>query len=562
MNLENQIVILISTIFMLLFSILELRSYKKSPFKDYKSVIVSIGVLGTFVGVVLGLWDFDSHNVKESIPALLDGLKLAFITSIIGMLLSILLSAKSISKGNKVSNSEELLSDILKQLEEKSNKESSDKLNLLEVLSEIKNEIKSQNKLIGSNFKITIKKLDKLNLLDELNTIKSITKEQSETLNLISSKVVGYDKYLVNIEKSNKVFESDNNKQIELLSTINYNLRVQEEKLNKLNLLDELINIKNNNQNIMQLIDDKVSSISTNSNGLKKMMFNVFSDISKIKDNSGQQVEATKSINTTMIEKSDDINKSITNNSSLMQKLLTDKLNNITISLEKAVESLSKGATEEIIKALEQVISDFNSNLTEQFGENFKELNQAVFDLLKWQENYKTQVIDFENSLQNTLSNVEESNNKSIVLFKKETKYAISIFEKLTKSTEYIEKITKDYEKISKVSIELEEILKANNMQIKDFEIHTETLAKIGEDARLITNEIRDFSQIVIGSLSNQSEQLSKQSQSVTEMMNEIEEKLPQSLEILNRNLTSLSEHFTENYQILLKNLLAEDRDS
>jgi ABC-type transporter Mla subunit MlaD len=291
-------------------------------------------------------------------------------------------------------------------------------------------------------------------------------------------------------------------------------------------------------------------------------MFNVFSDISKIKDNSGQQVEATKSINTTMIEKSDDINKSINNNSSLMQKLLTDKLNNITISLERAVESLSKGATEEIIKALEQVISDFNSNLTEQFGENFKELNQAVFDLLKWQENYKTQVIDFENSLQNTLSNVEESNNKSIVLFKKETKYAISIFEKLTKSTEYIEKITKDYEMISKVSIELEEILKTNNMQIENFEIHTKSLAKIGEDARLVTNEIKDFSQTIIGSLSNQSEQLSKQSQSVTEMMNEIEEKLPQSLYILNRNLTSLSEHFTKNYRVLLNNLLAEDKEN
>ncbi len=210
MNIENQIVILVSTTFMLLFSILELRSYK-NVFKDYKSVIISIGVLGTFVGVVLGLWDFDSKNVKDSIPDLLDGLKLAFITSILGMFISILLSAKSISKGNRISNSEELLSDILKQLEEKSNKESSDKLNLLEVLSEIKNEIKSQNKLIDSNFKITIERLNKLNLLDELNTIKDITKEQSETLNLISSKVVGYDRYLVNIEKSNKVFESDNN---------------------------------------------------------------------------------------------------------------------------------------------------------------------------------------------------------------------------------------------------------------------------------------------------------------------------------------------------------------
>lgn len=38
------------------------------------------------------------------------------------------------------------------------------------------------------------------------------------------------------------------------------------------------------------------------------------------------------------------------------------------------------------------MIVEFNNNLTEQFGDNFKELNQAVFNLVQWQENYKTQI--------------------------------------------------------------------------------------------------------------------------------------------------------------------------
>ena len=32
---------------------------------------------------------------------------------------------------------------------------------------------------------------------------------------------------------------------------------------------------------------------------------------------------------------------------------------------------MSEGATKEIIKALENVMVDFNKNLTEQFGDNF-----------------------------------------------------------------------------------------------------------------------------------------------------------------------------------------------
>ncbi len=55
-------------------------------------------------------------------------------------------------------------------------------------------------------------------------------------------------------------------------------------------------------------------------------------------------------------------------------------------------EQLSKSATEQVIQALEQVISDFNDNLTEQFGENFKALDASVQKLVEWQDKYRTQL--------------------------------------------------------------------------------------------------------------------------------------------------------------------------
>jgi hypothetical protein len=62
-----------------------------------------------------------------------------------------------------------------------------------------------------------------------------------------------------------------------------------------------------------------------------------------------------------------------------------------------------------IVEALEQVIRDFNNNLTEQFGENFKELNSAVFALVEWQERYKGHVDLLEARIEETVKATEHS---------------------------------------------------------------------------------------------------------------------------------------------------------
>lgn len=47
--------------------------------------LTALGILGTFVGIFLGLYKFNPHNLQESVPLLLDGLKVAFSTSILGL---------------------------------------------------------------------------------------------------------------------------------------------------------------------------------------------------------------------------------------------------------------------------------------------------------------------------------------------------------------------------------------------------------------------------------------------------------------------------------------------
>mgnify|MGYP001279731611 CR=1 FL=1 len=49
------------------------------------TLMTSLGILGTFVGIVIGLMHFDTADIDGSIPILLGGLKTAFITSVCGL---------------------------------------------------------------------------------------------------------------------------------------------------------------------------------------------------------------------------------------------------------------------------------------------------------------------------------------------------------------------------------------------------------------------------------------------------------------------------------------------
>lgn len=75
--------------FMFILTFLEIKTKK-----DLKSQIVSMGVLGTFVGIFIGLQAFNPDDITNSVNDILEGLKTAFFTSIVGMSLSTILSLR------------------------------------------------------------------------------------------------------------------------------------------------------------------------------------------------------------------------------------------------------------------------------------------------------------------------------------------------------------------------------------------------------------------------------------------------------------------------------------
>ena len=71
------------------------------------SILTIFGVLGTFLGIYLGLQGFDIDNIEGSIPALLEGLKLAFLTSLVGIFSAIVLKVSAFTRVIKIQDPDE-----------------------------------------------------------------------------------------------------------------------------------------------------------------------------------------------------------------------------------------------------------------------------------------------------------------------------------------------------------------------------------------------------------------------------------------------------------------------
>ena len=76
---------------------------------------------------------------------------------------------------------------------------------------------------------------------------------------------------------------------------------------------------------------------------------------------------------------------------------------------KKFAEHMSAAFSEAIIKELQAVIREFNEKLSEQFGDNFKQLNEAVGRLVEWQDEYRRQMEELKAALDSAVAGIQAS---------------------------------------------------------------------------------------------------------------------------------------------------------
>ena len=375
------------------------RASRLQGFVHYApNMLTSLGILGTFVGIVVGLIGFDVNAIDASIGTLLAGLKTAFITSLVGILLAILFKAAETSG----------------VLRRKQAEAPAEYVGPEEIHGELRAQREALEKLTRA-----IAGDEEATLITQIRLLRSDSRDESN--------------------RAHAVLEQ----QRELQTTLAETARSQAQRFD------------------------------------------------------GFAVELWK-------------------------------------KLDDFAEMLSKSATEQVINALKEVIADFNRNLTEQFGENFKELNAAVEKLVQWQEDYRVQ-----------LQQMGEQ-------------YAQGV-QAITATETSVAHISEESKQIPVVMGELKTVLETTQHQLAELERHLEAFRDMRDRAVEAVPQIQEQMNAMVKDVSaatkDAGEQIMTASQAVNSAIVEGAKEFEERVHRTNEGLTSASDQLVKNSEQIREQL-------
>ena len=260
----------------------------------------------------------------------------------------------------------------------------------------------------------------------------------------------------------------------------------------------------------------------------------------------------------------------------LIRTEMGDLRREVTKSLDDFGEKVAKLGTEAMIKALQEVIQDFNAKLSDLVGAEFKQLKEAMVKLVEWQENHRQAVDQMQQQLTDYLAQVRTS----VQLLDRASKSIHSTSEHLDSVDGSLSAIALSGEQLSNHV----ESLKAQNAQLTELLVQVRTL---GEEAKTVLPNVSahineatkalslaaentrshlqeassKVSDVVTGVAKTIEDASSAHSEKVTKSVNEIsaglERTLEESLRSLAGQLAALSNKFAEDYTPLTNQLRA-----
>jgi ABC-type transporter Mla subunit MlaD len=238
-----------------------------------------------------------------------------------------------------------------------------------------------------------------------------------------------------------------------------------------------------------------------------------------------------------------------------------------------ALQKLSELSSKHLVEALRDVIKDFNAKITEQFGENFKHLNEAVGRLLLWQEQYKAQI----ESITQQQSQIANSMDNA-------TRAYGTLVDKAGTFTQLSEQLSVILSALETQKNQLNSALKSlgdlllaasgslPQIEKKVVELTSQLTSAVNENQKEINKALSENSTIIRNSIqtvgqdfANTNKEFNRQVAELTAKTKEqvsvldaaLSEELKKSLESLGRQLAALSEKFVSDYMPLTERLRA-----
>lgn len=440
----------------------------------FPTAVSTLGVLGTFFGITMGLVAFDSGNLDQSIPGLLDGLKTAFFTSLAGMIGSMILSSILNLKQDKTDKG---VSDI--------NQAAGTICNAVQSMSEMNKrtleklaaQMEEQEKDRKAFYRTMGDVMDKVKLSQAAiaETLGSINTTTSSTASALDSLVIlgrSQEASLATVKESiDKVSASSDTQTaaITAMSETMGGVRTAVEALSNISdsVLQSVGRIEEasaSQTEAMQSVQKNADEIAGSTHHLAEIL-DVVSGMSSTQDQMNDQVQKLKDI---LDGEVDQIERSMDKTNSLLER-----------KFDEFTELLKKSNTEALVEVMKEVTAEFQKQMdaliSKLIQENFDQLNKSVERLNQWQQDNKEMIASLTKQYKEMATNFETTS-ESLTRVKDDTESLVSEGGKLRKIVDSLNEVIVNDERFIKTAKHLQKTAELSQTNMEAFDASTKAL--------------------------------------------------------------------------------------
>lgn len=496
---------------------------------EFITIVTTLGVWFTFLGIFIGLKDFDVNNIAGSVPKLLEGLKTAFLTSLAGMLAGLLLKIwpklygiheTSEKKPIKFDTSTKSITDFINEV--------------YTLLSKIERSVagNDENTLFTQHQKI----------VDNLENTSNKTREQLELLNTNLSKIIEdgqvQNEVLKRIEKS-------------IIGDEEISIFTQQRKLR-----DALLETKK----------DILQSLNTSNDLLSNNLKNEYMILQRIeKLIAGDGVETLFTQQRKILNTLDVTIKDITERLSNINSVLVNNYTNEFKILQNIERSVSGDGIETIFsqqREIQNTLSESAKQITESLNTIFNILNENLKIIFKVIQNIEKSIGDNE---ENTLLKVQQKIESILTETKKEISRSVdeinnsmnNNYQSEIRILQNIEKsVSKDGEN---TLIELQEKIQQTFIETKeDITKNIKAIYSAIQNAHKEDNEI--LQKIERSIVSDVEGSLYKQIQNIRSETNDLKQSLIRSIDAINSEINKKLNEQIQEFREFARNMAENNK--
>ena len=481
------------------------------------SAVSTLGVLGTFIGITLGLICFDTSNLNDSIPDLLEGLKTAFFTSLAGMFGSLILSRKVNNlfdeKTGGVSDTNQAAALICKSvsdLQEQSKSQQQANVVFHNLVTQVIQNLDANIGKLNADIGTLNANINQLNVA--ASTIALAVEDVKGNVSITTNKVTAIASTAEGIKQE---AEDMNGKSASMLQSMGN----MEETSGQLHGL-----VKEQAGNVGELLEHTSAIFSTQeeiSANVGKLGEKLHAEVVEIED----KMEATN-------------------------KLLTQKFDEFS-------ELLKKSNTEALVEVMKKVTAEFqkqmNALINKLIQENFDQLNKSVERLNQWQQENK-EMISRLTAQYREMATDFEGTSTTLTKVKDDTEMLVSSGSKLHQIIDALNKVIVEDEKFIKISSDLQSTASLTKSNFEQFDASTKALNEWVKKQRNFVDAVSMLIQKLeeLNKIRDYGEEFWKETR--TEM-NKTVSTMKNGADTLQKELTGIDRQFYQRLNVTLANL-------